>query len=195
MSVVPILCGWSKISISHLCLLSGQKLIEEGKLLVMKGEEVIDEAQKALNTIPAYNNGVYYIDVSVLGMTQAKALQKLISENQARLSQGRDMIREGNEMVLSGKSLMPHIPCTLRMRKYISKMYRLAQTIEALEKTGGAAQLAAPDPTLQRMHHDRFYFKGAEDSALEDLTLDLWEKQVSQTKVMKKITDEKGESG
>ncbi|OQR84122.1 hypothetical protein ACHHYP_13864 [Achlya hypogyna] len=138
--IVMGICQWFFNSLTHgLVKLSenedeGQRILQEGINIRASGERLLMEGEKIMEMVSRYRDGrKQQLNVAVLGFKKIQELRQNIEIGDYKIKRGKQLIAEGNTVILAGRQMLPKIPLTDRMLKNVRELYRIVLTKDSMD--------------------------------------------------------------
>ncbi|OQR93832.1 hypothetical protein THRCLA_08332 [Thraustotheca clavata] len=141
--IVMGLCEWFFNSLTHgLVQLSenedeGQRILQEGINIRVSGEKLLVDGEKIMESVKEFRNGrKQQLNVAVLGFKKIQELRQNIEISEDKIKRGKQLIAQGNNVILAGRQMLPKIPLSNSMIQYVKDLYRIVLTKDSMDSMG-----------------------------------------------------------
>lgn len=112
----------------------GKRVLQDGMNKRASGEKSLEEALQTIALVDSFRDDEQQLSVATLGAKKVAELRDALVHAQQRAASARQLIAEGQNEVLAGRRILPHLPMTRRMMAAIRRVYRVVQTKDYIDQ-------------------------------------------------------------
>ncbi|KAL4114168.1 hypothetical protein PRIC2_014848 [Phytophthora ramorum] len=140
MRIIMGLARWMLNALSHGLVhrteheTEGKQILQSGKEKYAIGDKLLYEGMGTMQIVDSFRDSAGQLDAATLGVKKIVELREMMNQAQQQMTQGHQLMDEGQSQIMLSQRILPHLPTTKRMVSAIRKMYKVVQTKDEIDQ-------------------------------------------------------------
>ncbi|KAL4140313.1 hypothetical protein PRNP1_014598 [Phytophthora ramorum] len=140
MRIIMGLARWMLNALSHGLVhrteheTEGKQILQSGQEKYAIGDKLLYEGMGTMQIVDSFRDSAGQLDAATLGVKKIVELREMMNQAQQQMTQGHQLMDEGQSQIMLSQRILPHLPTTKRMVSAIRKMYKVVQTKDEIDQ-------------------------------------------------------------